>query len=97
MSKEFNAEKSKRLINHFIDLVHKNIDEENELSYILQCGDIDIINECLERQIPMKVKSLKYRADLVCPACDNKVGWMYDKKNYCPSCGQKLDWSKDDE
>ena len=59
---------------------------------------LQIIEEALKRNEPMKLKTKRvkvsiddYRIDDYCPTCDEE---LYTTSNYCPHCGQKLDWSE---
>lgn len=59
---------------------------------------LQIIEEALKRNEPMKLKTKRvkvsiddYRIDDYCPTCDEE---LYTTSNYCPHCGQRLDWSE---
>lgn len=64
---------------------------------------IDIAIECIEKQIPKKLKETDaYPHRLYCPYCnwtlcyikENADGYrMLNMFLYCPECGQAIDWS----
>lgn len=63
-------------------------------------SDIQQVREALEKQIPMKHKTIDNV--LYCPCCESYHGRYGDisipvGSKYCPYCGQAIDWSEVDD
>ena len=79
------------------------LDELNRMAYgdcmgdehIARIHSRKILQELVDKEIPMKVKEYKYEGH--CPKCDSMNGDLNDSEhfNYCWNCGQKLNWSKE--
>jgi len=75
-----------------------NLGCRDVMDYSNKKMSMEIIEQALKRNEPMKIKTKRvkvsiddYRIDDYCPTCDEE---LYTTSNYCPHCGQKLDWSK---
>mgnify|MGYP000843558303 CR=1 FL=1 len=74
-----------------------NLGCRDVMDYSNKKMSMEIIEQALKRNEPMKVKEVLICDDpriIVhhCPNCDEEL--FKTDISYCPYCGQKLDWSK---
>lgn len=75
-----------------------------ENAYINMCTveEMNIIIECLKKQIPKRPDyegngydengNLIYDT-WICPSCEEEYEVDYEEYKFCPNCGQRIDWS----
>lgn len=74
-----------------MELTFKMTEEMLEEAFRNALNNIEIqttgmtLNECVEKQIPMKPNGIH------CHSCNYTLIRNYDL--YCPRCGQRVDWS----
>lgn len=73
----------------YVPFLQENREQINKHNKVM-----DIAIECIEKQIPKKVRKYKANPNLIyfeCPCCDHKN--QADIK-FCRYCGQAIDWSE---
>lgn len=56
---------------------------------------IELLDELVEKEIPMKPLKGEMFTPYLCPTCDDGCIYLdhYYELNRCANCGQKIDWS----
>ena len=90
MSKALEA--LKRIINEISNYKLHGIGDGNWLGIQDILKDVELVEQALKRNEPMKVDSPKQYVGLGYSKCP-KCGIPIIQDCYCSNCGQKLDWS----
>lgn len=54
-------------------------------------GDTTLIQELVDKQTPVTLRSDSEKDSPRCPNCDR---WFPNRQEYCSKCGQRIDWEE---